>query len=78
MQGVQPHAANEPVAADPVEQPGAQLLDVRAAVEQEHLAGDRRQQRVVLAAEPVAPPGQHRADPADLTVHPVAAQNPPR
>ena len=46
-------------------------------VEQEHLAGHHRQQRVVLAAEPVAPPGQHLAEAADLTVHPVAAEDPP-
>jgi hypothetical protein len=77
MQGVQPCAIEELFAADLVEQPGAQLLQVRAAVEQEHLTGDHRQQRVVCAAEPVAPPGQHLAEAADLTVHPVAAEDPP-
>jgi hypothetical protein len=73
MQRVQPQAGQELFAADPVEQPSAQFLEVRAAVEQEHLAGDHRQQRVVAAAEPVAPPGEHLAEAADLTVHPVAA-----
>ncbi len=77
MQRVQPQAGKEPFAADPVEQPGAQLVDVRAAVEQEHLAGDHRQQRVVLGPEPVAPPCEHRAEAADLTVHPVAAEDQP-
>ena len=77
VQRVQPQAWKELLAADPVEQPGAQVLQVRAAVQQENLAGDHRQQRVVLAAEPVSPPGEHRADAADLAVYPVAAENPP-
>jgi hypothetical protein len=51
---------------------------VRAAVEQEQLAEDHRQQRVVVPAEPVAPLGEHRADPRDLAVHAVTPEDPPR
>ena len=62
------------LAADPLEQPGAQVLQVRTAVEEEHLAGDHRQQLVVVAAEPVAPARQHRADPPDLAVHVITSE----
>ena len=53
----------ETLAADPLKQLRARVLQVRAAVKEEHLAGDHRQQLVVVAAEPVASPGQHQADP---------------
>jgi hypothetical protein len=42
VQGVQARAGQQLLAPDAVEQVGGQLLDVRAAVEQEHLAGDHR------------------------------------
>ena len=77
VQRVALRGGQEALAADPLEQPGAQVLQVRAAVEEEHLAGDHRQQLVVVAAEPVAPSGQHRADPADLAVHAVAPEDAP-
>jgi hypothetical protein len=54
VQRVQPQGGQELLAADAVEQPGAQFVEVRAAVEQEYLAGDHRQQGVVRGPEPVA------------------------
>ncbi len=77
VQRVAPRGGQEALAAGPLEQLGAQVLQVRAAVQEEHLAGDHRQQLVVVAAEPVAPPGQHRADAADLAVDPVAPEDAP-
>ena len=77
MQRVTSRGGQEALAADPLEQPGAQVLQVRTAVEEEHLAGDHRQQLVVVAAEPVAPARQHRADPPDLAVHAITSEHAP-
>ena len=53
------------------------VLQVRAAVEQEHLRGHHRQQLVIVAAEPVAPPRQHGAQPADLASDAVVSEDSP-
>ena len=77
VQRVAPCGGQEALAADPLEQLRAQVLQVRAAVKEQHLAGDHWQQLVVVAAEPVAPPGQHQADPPDLAVHAVTPEHAP-
>ena len=77
VQRVALRGGQQALAADLLEQPGAQCLQVRAAVEEEHLGGDHREKLVVVAAEPVAPAGQHRADPADLAVHAGASEDAP-
>ncbi|UUU28428.1 hypothetical protein [Streptomyces sp. DSM 40750] len=55
MQGVELGALQQPVAADPVEERGVHVFQVWAVVEQEQLGGDRRQQRVIVLAQLIAP-----------------------
>lgn len=59
MQSVEPGAAEQSVTADPIEQVGGEVLEVWAVVEQEQLAGHRRQQCVVAVSEPITPLGEH-------------------
>lgn len=77
VQGVQPTALQQLVAADPVEQRRVQILKMRAAVEQEQMAGHHRQQRVLVPAEPVSPSAEDRAQSCDLAVDAVASEDPP-
>ncbi|MET8002779.1 hypothetical protein [Nonomuraea glycinis] len=64
-------------ATHPIEQLGGQLVDVRAAVEQEQPARHHRQQRVVIAAEPVTPLGQDGPNLGDLVTRPVVPEDLP-
>ncbi|MCX4673569.1 hypothetical protein OG453_44235 [Streptomyces sp. NBC_01381] len=77
VQGVQPGTLQQPFAADPVEQRGVHVVQVWAVVGQKQLAGDRRQQRVVVLAQLVAPGAKDRADPGDLAGDAVASEDPP-
>ncbi|UZG60301.1 hypothetical protein [Rhodococcus opacus] len=78
MQSVEPCAAEQSVTADPIEQVGGEVLEVRAVVEQEQLADHHRQQRVVAVSEPITPLGEHLTKPGDLAVDSVAPEDPPR
>jgi hypothetical protein len=75
--GVQPGPAEQPLLADPVEQIGAHVLQVRAAVGQHQLRDGHRQQGVLGAAELIAPAGQYLAEPGEPDVDQVAAEHPP-
>lgn len=61
--------------ADTIEQFGAEIFHVWAAVEQEQLAGHHRQQCVVAVSEPIAPLGERYTNPVDLTADPVATKD---
>lgn len=78
MHSVQSGSAEQPVMADTIEHFGAEVLDVRAAVEQEQLAERHRQQCVVVMAESIAPLGEHFTEPVDFAVDPGATKDPPR
>ena len=77
VDGVEPGAVEQSLLADPVEQVGGHVLQVRAVVGQHQLRDGQRQQRVFGAAELVAPAAQHPAELAEFTVDAVAAEEPP-
>ena len=62
------------IAAQPQQQVAGQVLQQRAAIEQEHLGDHRGQVRLTGT---VTPAGQHLADLPDGVVHRLAAEDPP-
>ncbi|GAB3284261.1 hypothetical protein GCM10027456_79180 [Kineosporia babensis] len=77
MESVELRPLQHAVLADAVEQIRIEILAVWAAIEEEHLAGDHRQQGVLGAAQLVSPGAENGADAGYLLVYSGTSEDPP-